>query len=133
MLLQFTTGSVEERHRYDIWVSVLNAGVQPANVLCRFVRYPEDASETVVERRVKIPPQQSADILYASDLKDVHCEVTLKVDSASLIVTIKGETHYPLHLETFLVDDIDAGTENSASLPQTMALFWGYASKGAPF
>ena len=32
-----------------------------------------------------------------------------KVDSPSLIVTIIGETHYPLHCQTLFVDDIESG------------------------
>lgn len=133
MLLQFTTGSVEDRQQYDIRVSILNAGIQPANVLCIFARRAEASGASRIERRVKVMPQQEVSVLHETDLKGVHCEVVLKVDSPSLIVTIKGESHYPLHCETFLVDDIEAeeGAEGSSS--QSMALFWGYASKGPPF
>lgn len=135
MLLQFTTGSVEDRQHYDIRVSILNAGIQPANVLCIFARRSEASGASRIERRVKVMPQQEVSILHETDLKGVHCEVVLKVDSPSLIVTIKGESHYPLHCETFLVDDIEAEEEGEGEggSAQSMALFWGYASKGPPF
>lgn len=132
MLLQFTTGSVEDRQKFDIRISVLNAGIQPANVLCIFTRFGGHWSEHVLERRAKVPPQTEIDLLAETGLKNVHCEVVLKVDSPSLIITIKGETHYPLHCQTYLVDDIDA-QDDAAPVPRTMALFWGYTSKGEPF
>lgn len=134
MLLQFTTGSVEDRQRYDILIAVLNAGIQPANVLCTYTRFRGDVAESIVERRVKVQPQEEREVLSEAGLKDVHCEVTLKVDSPSLIVTIKGESYYPLHCQTFLVDDIEGATgDDGATPPRKLALFWGYASKGDPF
>lgn len=133
MLLQFTTGSVEDRQKFDIHITVLNAGIQPANVLCIFTRFGGRWSEHVVERRAKVSPQTEIDLLSETGLKNVHCEVVLKVDSPSLIITLKGETHYPLHCQTYLVDDIGATDEESSPVPRTMALFWGYTSKGDPF
>ena len=39
MIFQFTTGSVKDRQQYGVHVSVLNAGIQPANVAIIFKKY----------------------------------------------------------------------------------------------
>lgn len=133
MILQFTTGSVEDRQRYGINVSVLNAGIQAANVAYAFRKFLGDQFLEVAEHRTKVASQEETVILDEAGLKDVQCEILLKVDSPSLIVTIVGEARYPVHLQTLLVDDIEAEPDGEVSPSRSIALLWGYTSKGDPF
>lgn len=133
MIFQFTTGSVEDRQQYGVHLSVLNAGIQPANVACIFKKYRGSWLTGIFERQIKVPPREEAEILNEAGLKDVHCEILLKVDSPSLIVTVVGEARYPLHCQTLFVDDITADVENGDSPSRSMSLLWGYTVKGEPF
>ena len=133
MIFQFTTGSVKDRQQYGVHVSVLNAGIQPANVAYIFKKYRGSWLTGIVERQAKVLPREETEILDEVGLKDVHCEILLKVDSPSLIVTIIGETRYPLHCQTLFVDDIEADGGGSSTDSRSFSLLWGYASKGDPF
>ncbi len=133
MIFQFTTGSVEDRQRFGVHVSVMNAGIQPANVAYVFKKYQGDWLAGVVERRAKVMPREDAELLSEVGLKDVHCEIVLKVDSPSLIVTVVGETRYPLHCQTLFVDDIDSDEAGASPTSRSVSLLWGYTSKGDPF
>ncbi len=133
MILQFTTGSVEDRQRYGINISVLNAGIQAANVAYVLKKFLGDQLVEVTEDQAKIAPQEESVILDEVGLKDVQCEVVLKVDSPSLIVTIVGEARYPVHLQTHFVDDIDEAGDGQGPPPRSITMLWGYTSKGDPF
>ena len=133
MILQFTTGSVEDRQRYGINISVLNAGIQAANVAYSLKKFLGDQLVEVAEQHAKVAPQEESVILDEVGLKDVHCEVVLKVDSPSLIITVVGEARYPVHLQTHFVDDIDAESDGHAPPSRSITLLWGYTSKGDPF
>lgn len=133
MIFQFTTGSVQDRQQYGVHISILNAGIQPANVLCVFRKFQGRQLTGVIERQVKVQPREETEILSETGLKDVHCEILLKVDSPSLIVTIIGEARYPLHCQTLFVDDIEADEAKDASPSRSMSLLWGYTIKGDPF
>lgn len=137
MLLQFTTGSTDDRQHFGIQIFVLNAGIQPGNVLYRYVRYSGEAgeaiSETIIESRAKIPPQEERSILSNTAEKEARHEVILMVDSPTLIITVKAETHHPLFLKVYFVSDITLSVEESLLSPYSLALFCGYLSKGEPF
>lgn len=133
MIFQFTTGSVEDRQQYGVHLSVLNAGIQPANVACIFKKYRGSWLTGVLERQVKVPPREEAEILNELGLNDVHCEILLKVDSPSLIVTVVGEARYPLHCQTLFVDDITSDGASNQPASRSMSLLWGYTIKGDPF
>lgn len=133
MIFQFTTGSVNDRQQNGVYVSVLNAGIQPANVACILKMYRGSWLTGIVERQAKVMPREESEILDEVGLKDVHCEILLKVDSPSLIVTIVGETRHPLHCQTLFVDDIEADRNGSSSDSRSFSLLWGYTSKGDPF
>src|SRR5690606_40334719 len=74
MILQFTTGSIDDRLHYGVTVSILNAGIQPGNVLYRYVRYSEDSSETIIESRTKIPPQEERSVISDTAERDARSE-----------------------------------------------------------
>ena len=133
MIFQFTTGSVEDRQQYGVHVSVLNAGIQPANVKCIFKKYRGGRLTGVLERQVKVQPQDETEVLSELGLKDVHGEILLKVDSPSLIVTVVGEARHPLHCQTLFVDDIESSSDGPSPASRSMSLFWGYTIKGDPF
>ena|GEM_PF-2740966 len=133
MILQFTTGSIDDRQHYGIQVSVLNAGIQPGNVLYRYVRYSGDASETIIESRAKVPPQEESQILSDSAEREARYEVILMVDSPTLIITVQAETYYPLFLKVYFVSDVTMSVEESLLNPCSLALFCGYVAKGEPF
>lgn len=131
-MFQFTTGSVEDRQRHAVHVTVKNAGIQAANVRHLFRKLHRDRLESVIERTDKIPPGREAVILDVDGLNDVHCELILTVDSPTLIVTVIGETRYPLHCRANLVDEISAPYDRSAP-SRSLTLLWSYTSKGDPF
>lgn len=133
MILQFTTGSVEDRQRYGVNISVLNAGIQAANVAYVLKKFLGDQLVEVLQEQAKVSPQEESVILDEVGLKDVQCEIALKVDSPSLIITIVGEARYPVHLQTHFVDDIDAESSDESAPPRSITLLWGYTSKGDPF
>lgn len=133
MILQFTTGSVEDRRQFGINLSVLNAGIQPANIACIFKKFKADQLIEVTNELIKVMPQKEETVLAETGLKDVHCELILKVDSPSLIVTIVGEARYPLHCQTIFVEDVEADLDQCPPLSRSITLLWGYTSKGDPF
>lgn len=133
MILQFTTGSIDDRLHYGVTVSVLNAGIQPGNVLYRYVRYSEDSSETIIESRTKIPPQEERSVISDTAERDARYEVLLMVDSPTLIITVQAETYHPLFLKAYFVSDVTVSVEESLLNPLSVALFCGYVAKGEPF
>src|SRR5690606_41737259 len=50
------------------------AGIQPGNVLYRYVRYSEDSSETIIESRTKIPPQEERSVISDTAERDARSE-----------------------------------------------------------
>jgi len=133
VILQFTTGSIEDRQLNGISVSVLNAGIQPANVSYVLRKFLGDQLVEVLEKQAKVSPQEESVILDEVGLKDVQCEVVLKVDSPSLIITVVGETRHPLHIQTHVVEDIEADESDESSPPRSITLLSGYTNKGDPF
>jgi len=133
MLLQFTTGSVERRHAYGLRVSVLNTRLRPAQIAIVFRCFGDDWHGDIFEDRITVQPNRSVIVLDKSGLDDAHCELLLKVDSPSLVVTIVGETRYPLHCQTLCVDDIDTPVDDLDLESKSHSLLWGYAAKGDPF
>lgn len=133
MIFQFTTGSVEDRQHHGVHISVFNAGIQPANVAYVFKKNRAQWLLGMVKKKVKVMPQEEAEILSEDGLSHVHCEIVLKVDSPSLIITVVGETRHPLHCQTIFVDDIDADENEELPTSRSVSLLWGYTSKGEPF
>jgi len=104
--------------------------VNVAYILRKFLG---DQLVEVLENRAKVAPQEESVILDEVGLKDVQCEVVLKVDSPSLIVTVVGEARHPLHLQTHVVDDIDVESDGQLPPPRSITVLSGYTSKGDPF
>ena len=133
MIVQFTTGSVEDRLRSEIQVSILNAGIQPANVVCTLRQLEQEGPINIIEQPAKVDPQEVLILVDHEVMKDAYCELVLFVDSPSLMVTIWAETHEPVHYQIVYVDDIEAVLEGDDENDSAAVIFWGYASKGEPF
>lgn len=131
MLLQFSTGSVDDYQKSDVHVSVLNAGIQPANIAVSLVKDRPKESKVIVSHQFKVAPQTEKDIFSEAGLTDGLCRLVIDVDSPSLIFTMKVETAEPI---PFCVNLIDTwSSKNSSTHRSTIPLLRGFASRGVPF
>lgn len=129
MLIQFSTGSIEDREASMVAVDVHNAGIQASNVVCTLTAN-VGSRRDVLSKRLKVAPRSELSVLRAQLEGTEDPELVIEVDSPSLIISVKAETRRPLNLKVVTLTD---GRDACDGAAVGTTLFSGTLYRGDPF
>lgn len=130
MLMQFSTGSIEDRETEEIGIDVHNAGIQASNITCTLIMNLGDRKD-VITKKVKVGPRSEMVVMRAEPRGTESPELILEVDSPSLIIMLKVETRFPLRFK--VVATIDRPEPQGGDSPTEVTLLSGIINRGDPF